>query len=57
MANLHREAAACLIIAIIGLGRARLHHEVIAAGATEFLEKPIRTKQFRDIVSRWLPLV
>lgn len=47
--------AACPILAITGLSGARLRHDAITAGATEFLEKPIRTKQLREAIARLLP--
>lgn len=55
LATLRRDVAGCPIIAITGLDGARLRHDAITAGATEFLEKPIRSKQFRDIIARLLP--
>ena len=52
--NLRHEAPTCPIIAITGLG-GEMQAAAIAAGATLFLEKPIRTKQLRETVNRFLP--
>jgi two-component system response regulator FlrC len=53
--NLRREASTCPIIAITGLGGDAMRDAAMAAGATLFLEKPIRTKQLRETVNRFLP--
>jgi CheY-like chemotaxis protein len=55
LATLRREAATCPIIVITGLGGGdTIRQPTLLAGATVFLEKPIRAKQLREIVSRFL---
>ena len=53
LAKLHTTAA-CPILAITGLAERILRQDAIMAGAREFLEKPIRTKQLREVVMRLL---
>lgn len=48
-----RAAQACPIIVITGLGDA-IRQEAMMTGATDVLEKPIRTRQLRAVVDRFL---
>lgn len=52
--NLRAANVVCPIIVITGLGGDSIRDATMAAGATVFLEKPIRTKQLREIVNRFL---
>lgn len=54
LATLRRETATCPIIVITGLGGDTIRQATVLAGATVFLEKPIRAKQLREIVHRFL---
>lgn len=54
LANLRGADVLCPIIVITGLGGDSVRDAVMAAGATVFLEKPIRTRQLREIVNRFL---
>src|SRR6184192_3262895 len=54
LASLRRETAICPIIVITGLGGDTIRQATLLAGATVFLEKPIRAKQLREIVNRFL---
>ena len=54
LTSLRRKAVTCPIIVITGLGGETIRQASILAGATVFLEKPIRTKQLRDIVNGFL---
>ncbi|WP_447983345.1 response regulator [Nitrospira sp. Nam74] len=54
VANLRGADVLCPIIVITGLGGHSVRDATIAAGATLFLEKPIRTKQLREVVNRFL---
>jgi CheY-like chemotaxis protein len=52
--NLRGANVVCPIIVITGLGGDSIRDAAMTAGATVFLEKPIRTKQLREIVNRFL---
>ena len=54
VANLRGADVLCPIIVITGLGGHAVRDATIAAGATLFLEKPIRTRQLREVVNRFL---
>jgi two-component system OmpR family response regulator len=54
VANLRGADVLCPIIVITGLGGHSVRDAAMTAGATVFLEKPIRTKQLREIVNRFL---
>lgn len=54
LANLRGANVLCPIIVITGLGGDSVCDAAMTAGATVFLEKPIRTKQLREIVNRFL---
>ena len=54
VANLRGVDVLCPIIVITGLAGHSVRDAAMAAGATLFLEKPIRTKQLREIVNRFL---
>lgn len=54
LAMLRREDRICPIVAITGLGSEVIRQAAMLAGATVFLEKPIRTRELRDIVNRYL---
>jgi CheY-like chemotaxis protein len=54
LANLRGADVFCPIIVITGLGGDSVRNAAMVAGATVFLEKPIRTKQLREIVNRFL---
>ncbi len=47
----------CPIVAITGLGDDETRHAALTAGATAFLQKPLRAKQLRDMVDRFLALL
>jgi CheY-like chemotaxis protein len=53
LANL-RAVNACPIIVVTGLGGDAVRRNAMIAGASEFLEKPVRTKQLRAVVDRFL---
>lgn len=55
LTHLRKKEPSCPIIAITGLGGADTRDAAMAAGATFFLEKPIRTKQLREVIDRFLP--
>lgn len=55
LTHLRRKEPTCPIIAITGLGGDGMRDAALAAGATLFLEKPIRTKQLREVVEKFLP--
>jgi CheY-like chemotaxis protein len=55
LATLRRETSTIPIIVITGLGGGdTIRQATLLAGATVFLEKPLRTKQLREIVDRFL---
>ena len=54
LGNLRGADVLCPIIVITGLGGDTVRDAAMTAGATVFLEKPIRTKQLREIVTRFL---
>lgn len=54
LANLRAAEVLCPIIVITGLGGDSVRNAAMEAGATVFLEKPIRTKQLREVVNRFL---
>lgn len=55
LATLRRETGTCPIIVITGLGGGdTIRQATFLAGATVFLEKPIRAKQLREIVNGFL---
>jgi CheY-like chemotaxis protein len=55
LASLRRETGTCPIIVITGLGGGEtIRQATLLAGATVFLEKPIRARQLREIVDRFL---
>ncbi len=57
LTTLRARVPSCPIVAITGLGGGEtIRQATLMAGATAFLEKPIRAKQLRDIVERFLPL-
>ena len=56
LATLRRATSTCPIIVITGLGGGdTIQQACLLAGATVFLEKPIRTRQLLEIVDRFLP--
>jgi DNA-binding NtrC family response regulator len=54
LANLRGADVLCPVIVITGLAGDSVHDAAMTAGATVFLEKPIRSKQLREIVNRFL---
>jgi CheY-like chemotaxis protein len=55
LASLRRQEPNCPIVTITGLGGDEtMRHATLMAGATVFLEKPIRARQLRDIVDHFL---
>lgn len=54
LVNLRGADVLCPIIVITGLAGDSIRDAAMRAGATVFLEKPIRTKQLREIVNRFL---
>jgi CheY-like chemotaxis protein len=55
LATLRRETSTIPIIVITGLGGGdTIRQATLLAGATVFLEKPLRAKQLREIVDRFL---
>jgi two-component system response regulator FlrC len=55
LATLREREPGCPIVTITGLGGAdTMRQATLIAGATAFLEKPIRAKQLREIVHRFL---
>ncbi len=57
LGNLRGADVPCPIIVITGLGGNSVREAAMTAGATVFLEKPIRTKQLREVVNRFLSTV
>lgn len=54
LANLRGAGVLCPVIVITGLAGDSVRDAAMTAGATAFLEKPIRSKQLREIVNRFL---
>ena len=54
VSSLRATQPSCPIVVITGLGGETLRDATLSAGATAFLEKPIRTKQLREIVHHFL---
>ena len=55
LATLRRETGTCPIIVVTGLsGGDTIRQATLLAGATVFLEKPFRARQFREIVNGFL---
>jgi CheY-like chemotaxis protein len=55
--TLRAKEPSCPIVAITGLVGDEIRQAALTAGATAFLEKPLRAKQLRDIVDRVLALL
>ena len=54
VSSLRATQPSCPIVVITGLGGDTLREATLRAGATGFLEKPIRTKQLREVVQHFL---